>query len=367
MSIHFIPNDPLAGAGAPPLRRKKPTKDRPAGRAGFKLFDPEPEGLHPPGSPEFLFWQCREAALLAVLTWERHAGRLRVWQGKRRRLDLVQDAVRQLGRPPQPNAFYDRSGFLFFESTAAGQTTLAGASTDVVAHEVGHGLLDAIRPDLWDTPFLEVNAFHEAFGDCVALLTALGDPRTRTALLKIGLGKRNFVETTAEELSAAIRRTRSHPQRGRSAPRPEHADLAAAHDPAHGRRSRGPHQREPQLRPGLHGLLLGPAAQPAGLTTTSAALEAATRTAATLLIRGTATAPEEARFFQSVGRAMTLADDRGQRGRAPLGHPRRVRGPRHRPRQQRDAGTGGGPGRTVTLGRTGAAAPVALGRRPDAT
>ena len=206
MSIYFIPNDPMAGAGAPPRRRKTPTKDRPSDRAGFKLFDPEPEGLHPPGSPEFLFWQCREAALLAVGAWERHAGRLGAWQGKRRRLDLVQDAVRQRGEPQQPNAFYDRSGFVFFASTAAGKTTLAGASTDVVAHEVGHGLLDTIRPDLWDTPFLEVNAFHEAFGDCMALITALGDAKTRSELLAIGLDKRNFVETTAEELSDAIRR-----------------------------------------------------------------------------------------------------------------------------------------------------------------
>ena len=309
MSIHFIPNDPLAGAGAPPLRRKKPTKDRPAGRAGFKMFDPKPEGLYPPGSPEFLFWQCREAALLAVLTWERHAGRLRVWQGKRRRLDLVQDAVRQLGRPPQPNAFYDRSGFLFFESTAAGQTTLAGASTDVVAHEVGHGLLDAIRPDLWDTPFLEVNAFHEAFGDCVALLTALGDSKTRTALLKIGLGKRNFVETTAEDLSAAIRRI--DPTHNAAVPRRARNTLAwqlPTTLPAEG----GPGaliNESHSFGRVFMGCFWDLLRNLLGSATTNAALEAATRTAATLLIRGAATAPEEARFFQAVGRAMTLTDE----------------------------------------------------------
>jgi Fungalysin metallopeptidase (M36) len=314
MPIHFIPNDPLAGAGAPPLRRKKPTKDRPAGRAGFKLFDPEPEGLHPPGSPEFLFWQCREAALRAVLTWERHAGRLRVWQGKRRRLDLIQDAVRQQGRPPQPNAFYDRSGFLFFESTAAGQTTLAGASTDVVAHEVGHGLLDAIRPDLWDTPFLEVNAFHEAFGDCVALLTALGDSRTRTALLKIGLGKRNFVETTAEELSAAIRRI--DPTHNAATPRRARNTLAwqlpttLPTDGGPGVLTNESHSFARVFTGCFWDLLRNLL----GSANTNAALDAATRTAATLLIRGAATAPEEARFFQAVGRAMTLADDEEHAG-----------------------------------------------------
>jgi Zn-dependent metalloprotease len=54
----------------------------------------------------------------------------------------------------------------------AERDVLLGASTDVVAHEVGHGLLDSARPDS-STSILEVGAFHEAFGDCIAMLTAL--------------------------------------------------------------------------------------------------------------------------------------------------------------------------------------------------
>ena len=314
MAIRFIPNDPMAGGGAPPPRRKTPTKDRPAGRAGFTLFDPEPEGVHPPGSPEFLFWQCREAALLAVLTWERHAGSLHAWQAKRRRLDLIQNAVRQRGQSPEPNAFYDRSGFLFFESTASGQTTLSGASTDVVAHEVGHGLLDAIRPDLWDTPFLEVGAFHEASGDCMSLLTALGDAKTRTSLLAIGLGKRNFVETTAEELSAAIRRI--DPTHNAATPRRARNTLAwqlPATLPMDG----GPGQlinESHSFARVFTGCFWDLLRNLLGSGTTSKALDAATRTAARLLIRGVAGAPEEARFFQAVGRAMVLADEEDHAG-----------------------------------------------------
>jgi hypothetical protein len=49
-----------------------------------------------------------------------------------------------------------------------------------------------------------VNAFHEAFGDCVALLTAFNDKETRVAVLSTLEGK-NFVEGTAEELSDGIR------------------------------------------------------------------------------------------------------------------------------------------------------------------
>ncbi len=314
MPIHFIPNDPMAGSGAPPLRRKTPAKERPAGRAGFTFHDPEPEGLHAPGSPEFLFWQCREAALLALLTWERHARPLRAWQGKRRRLDLIQNAVRQRGRPPQPNAFYDRSGFLFYESTTSGKTTFAGASTDVVAHEVGHGLLDSIRPDLWDAPFLEVNAFHEAFGDCLALLTALGDADTRTALVALGLGKKNFVEGIAEDLSDAIRRV--NPNHNAAVPRRALNALAwqlPTTLPADG----GPGQlinESHSFARVFTGCFWDLIRNLLGGATTSAALDAAARTAAELLVRGASAAPEDARFFQAVGRAMTLADEQEHAG-----------------------------------------------------
>src|SRR5262249_45434459 len=81
------------------------------------------------------------------------------------------------------------------------------ASTDVVVHEAGHAFLDALRPELWDSNFPEPNAFHEAFGDCVALLTALFDVETRRRLLRLDskLGRRNFVETLIESLANGIR------------------------------------------------------------------------------------------------------------------------------------------------------------------
>jgi hypothetical protein len=47
----------------------------------------------------------------------------------------------------------------------------------------------------------------------------------------------------------------------------------------------------------------------------SAAIRAAGRTAGRILVRGALAAPEEARFFQAVGRAMTLADEQEHGGR----------------------------------------------------
>lgn len=309
MAIRFLPNDPLAGPDAPAMRQKSPLRSRPATRAGFTLHDPEPEGLHDPGSPGFLFWQCREAAILTLATWERHAPLLREWQGRRRRLHLYQNAVAQLGELPEPNAFYDRTGFLFFEAAIGSRTSFSGASTDVVAHEVGHGLLDAMRPDLWDTPFLEVNAFHEAFGDCIAMLAALHDPGTRTAVLRVGLGRRNFVETFGEDLADAIRRD----QPGHNAAVPRRALNTLQWQlpstlPAQG----GPGQliaESHSFARVFTGCFWDLVRNLLGEATSSAALRRAALRAGKLLVRGAAGAPEEARFFRAVGRSMTLADE----------------------------------------------------------
>jgi hypothetical protein len=309
MAINFIPNDPHAGSKAPPLRRKTPRANRPAGRAGFTFHDPEPEKQYEPGTPGFLFWQCREAALAAVATWESHAGSLGSWWDARKRLDLYQDAVKQLGSEPDLNAFYDRDGFQFFEFDDGTKTTFSGESTDVVAHEVGHGLLDALRPDLWDAPFLEVNSFHEAFGDSVAILTALADPSSRTALLGVGLGTRNFVETTAEDVSDAVRRI----DRENNAAAPRRAlNTLEWQLPSSLPSNGGPGElinEAHSFAQVFTGCVWDLVRNLLGSGKTSAALKTATRTAAQLLIAGAREAPEAARFFQAVGRAMVLADE----------------------------------------------------------
>jgi len=312
MAINFIPNDPLAATGAPAMRQISALANRPSNRAGFIFHSPQPQASHQPGTPGFLFWQCRQAAIAAVKTWESHAGVLSRWFSARR-LDLVQNAVAEFGEDPQPNAFYDRSSFQFYEFTNGGKTTFSGESTDVVAHEIGHGLLDGIRPDLWDTAFLEVSAFHEAFGDCVALLTALSDAQTRQAFLP-RINSHNFLETTAEDLSDAIRRFK--PNHNAAEPRMALNTLQwqlPTTLPANG----GPgvlinegHSFARVFTGCFYDLLrnlLGSGA-------TDTMLQQKAGAAARLLIAGARNAPESTRFFQSVGRAMSLADQQLNNG-----------------------------------------------------
>lgn len=313
MAINFIPNDPRAGTAAPVLRAQAKRRNRSASKSGLTLVNPSVEGIFQPGTPSFLFWQCREAALAALQAWETSAGSHKRWQGNRKKLRLLQDVGVDL------NAFYDRTSFSFFQQTIGNTTFFSGASTDVVAHEVGHGLLDSVRPEFWDINFLEVAAFHEAFGDCIALLTALEDLETRTKLLTGGtnLRRRNFVESTAEDLSKGIRLS---------------VPLHNAAEPRHAFNSFKYQLPETLPSSGGPGTLINEAHSFGMLFTGcfwdlitnlfSAApnkdettLLAAVRTAGRILIAGTKTAIVTPRFLQSVGRAMILADQTLNAGR----------------------------------------------------
>jgi Fungalysin metallopeptidase (M36) len=308
VSINYIPNDPLAASAAPPMRRKTPRANRPASRATFQFFDVEPEGLASPGTTQFLFWQAREAALTTLAAWETAIGSFTRWEGNRKTIPFVQNAVVQLGAQPTPNAFYNRASFQFFESTARAKTTFSGESTDVVAHEIGHGVLDAIRPQLIESQLLEVGGFHEAFGDCVALVTALLDLRSRTAV-RPSLGARNFLETTAEDLSDAIRRI----QATHNAAEPRHARNTLKWQlPATLPLNGGPGvliNEEHSFARIFSGSFYDLIVKLAGTSPTAAAIRTAAIKAARLLVAAAASAPIGARFFQAVGRAMVLADD----------------------------------------------------------
>jgi hypothetical protein len=311
MPINFIPNDPLASTG-PKMRRKTARPNRAAGVAGFTYISGPAAGLYQPGTADFLFWQAREAALAAVQTYEDLTGqKVREWarSNPRRRLNLLPDEGVDL------NAYYNGQSLSFFEYQTGNKTTYSGASTDVVAHEAGHALLDQARPDLWSSNYPETNAFHEAFGDMMALLTAFGDRKTRDAVRK-NMRKKNFVEATAEDLSDGVLRKlgASHP-----ASQPRHArndfhwalptSLPTSGPPSV--LSSEIHSFARVFTGCFYDTILNILRDTigAGKAPSQTQLRQAVRTAGSLMIRGAAEAPETARFFQSVGRTMILADE----------------------------------------------------------
>lgn len=106
------------------------------------------------------------------------------------------------------NAYYDRRSLKFFYmSNNKFGTVFTADSTDIVAHELGHSILDAYRPETWNAASLEVAAFHEAFGDITSILHAmLYDEVINHVLQQTGgnLRKPNIVSNLAEQFGSAI-------------------------------------------------------------------------------------------------------------------------------------------------------------------
>ena len=316
MPILFIPNDPEAKK-SPPARRIAPALARRRGRTDFDFGTLPQQKVWPPDSREFLVWQCREAVLRALAMWEKIAGPLKHWQGstRRKKLKVVVDEGSDL------NAYYDRQslGYYHFRSKSSKLLRRFAASTDVVSHECGHALLDAVRPELWDSNFPEPNAFHEAFGDCIALLTALADLETRKALLRqdATLAKAHFVETLIESLANGLRdfdptHNGARPRRGRNAYRwaipstlPDDGGPGVLINEIH---SFG------QVFVGCFYDVIRNIFRQARKRNARALADAARR-AGTLLVRAAIKAQHTPRFYQAVGRAMSLEDQTLYRGR----------------------------------------------------
>ncbi|HTR84214.1 MAG TPA: M36 family metallopeptidase [Reyranella sp.] len=317
MPINFIPNDPGATAAMP--MRQQTARKVPTGTASVELDVGEQKGgeVADPGTVDFLYWQVREAILAALEMWTRVEGPVPKWArcSAPRSLELTIDAGSEL------NAYYDGQGVRFFHYKAGKNLTYSGASTEAASHEFGHALLDSIRPDLWQSNYTEVAAFHEAFADCVALLTQLDDQPTRMALLKVpgnkDLSKPSFFEAIAEDLSAAVKAAygASHP-----AAEPRHALNTFQWALPESLPETAPPKTLCSEVHSFARIFVGCFYDLLRLVfTQSASTEAnllkASDTVAKLLIAGVKNAPMDPRFYRSVGRAMLTADDAQNKGK----------------------------------------------------
>jgi hypothetical protein len=199
--IRIFLNDPAArGQLAVPSEPPLETERHPW---GFRVEGKRPPVRpYEPDTPEFLYWQITSALARGRALWTRYLPAAGTWIP-----GPVLPSIPVSGEGL--NAYYDRKALHFFrgENAATGAVVHSGDSPDVVVHEQGHAVLDAIRPDLWDAPHFEVAAFHEAFGDLSSILAALAEPdlaRAALAETKGTLEHSNLVSRLAEELAAAV-------------------------------------------------------------------------------------------------------------------------------------------------------------------
>ena len=162
--------------------------------------------IYQPGTAEFRYYACATSLRRGSDFWGSISPSLS-WQIGKTLPVVLDDGV-------DLNAFYTRGGFgdapglHFFHAAVGTRTFFSDESPDVVCHEMGHAILDGIRPQLFDAQTIEAAAFHESFGDMSAILTALQVEsfRNRVLIDTQGVLNRNSrLSRLAEQLGAAIR------------------------------------------------------------------------------------------------------------------------------------------------------------------
>ncbi|CAN0341059.1 unnamed protein product, partial [Phaeothamnion confervicola] len=88
-----------------------------------------------------------------------------------------------------------------------GETERTGTQADVVSHEAGHAILDAMRPTWLHSMSVASGGFHEAFGDMISILRALNDAPIIPVLKAETNGELripNIVSSVGEQIGTAI-------------------------------------------------------------------------------------------------------------------------------------------------------------------
>lgn len=109
------------------------------------------------------------------------------------------------------NAYYTRDdgsvNFFHGLDPVTNKTIYSADSGEVVAHETGHALLDSQRPGYFSTWSPDPAAFHESWGDMMAMFASMQDDRTLDQVVKETAGdlsKDNSLARLGEELGIAI-------------------------------------------------------------------------------------------------------------------------------------------------------------------
>jgi hypothetical protein len=156
-------------------------------------------------TPEFRYWTAAATLRRAADFWADSSQKPNRWR-RSQVLDVYVD------RGDGLNSEYDGQALNFYHGSPDGHPTVvvySGESPDLLCHELGHAVLDAVCPDCTNRGLLETDAFIESFGDMSAILCALQIPTYCSAILRETKG-RNFWSSSslsriAEQFGMAVR------------------------------------------------------------------------------------------------------------------------------------------------------------------
>jgi hypothetical protein len=184
----------LASTGLPDPKRQP---------LGYQFPSPAPAPSGDSNSAAFRYWTAAEALRRGADFWAPKVATGQ-WQVGPVLPVLLDQGI-------DLNAYYDRQALNFFHGPSPTGTVYSGASPDILCHEMGHAILDSLKPQLWGAASQEAAAFHESFGDMSAILSALQLPSLRTAILRdtgAHFYSNSRLSRVAEQLGAAIRAQR---------------------------------------------------------------------------------------------------------------------------------------------------------------
>lgn len=151
------------------------------------------------------------AASRALTIFEEAWGKPIAWATGRPQLEVTADQGKAL------NAHYSRwdHGIFFFHDVDAqtGDTVYTAGSGEVVAHEIAHAILDGLRPAYFSAWSPDAAAFHESFGDILAMLVSLHDDRVLDRVVEQtggDLSRPNLAAAMGEQLGRALNHQSGH-------------------------------------------------------------------------------------------------------------------------------------------------------------
>ena len=178
---------------------------------GYPTIKPDAEGkieINDLEDPRFDSSNCFYIANQTLATAEKYANRRIDWSFEKTLGHPM--LIRPHAGKEVVNAYYNNeSGSVNFFSYLDEKTGLrqrTGMSRDVIAHEIGHAILDGMRPNLLGSLSVGAGGFHESFGDMTAFLSSLNDPAVVEALrveTKGDLSKPNLLSGMGEQLGSA--------------------------------------------------------------------------------------------------------------------------------------------------------------------
>jgi hypothetical protein len=147
------------------------------------------------------------AAQKTLETFEEAYGGKVDWAFRRTQMGVYPDHQDR----PMLNAYYSRNdgSVNFFHDTdkVTGTLIQSGSSGDVVSHEVGHAILDGLRPGYLAAWNSDTGGFHESFADSMAILMGTQDEAVVAMVVKQNggdLSKPSVISGVAEELGRGI-------------------------------------------------------------------------------------------------------------------------------------------------------------------